>query len=118
MHERLPPGLTHDLRADDRVAQLAGQANGKLLAAVDRKREHVRCLVLAEMIVLQLPHLVRADEHQAEVARVDSLLREHLAREVSDGALLDLGSAAVCDLDRDHLGVTSDAAYRSPPRAS
>src|SRR5207342_1643251 len=51
---------------------------------------------------LQAPHLLRPDEVQAELTVLDTLLREHLSRQRDRRILLDLDSAPVLDLDRDH----------------
>src|SRR6476646_11216632 len=80
MHERLPPGLAGDLRAENRVAELAWHPFRQALAAVDRKREHVGRLVDIQMLALQRADLVRADEQQAELSLLDPFGREHVAR--------------------------------------
>src|SRR5262245_66059417 len=114
--ERRPPFLADDLRAEDRVAQLARDTVGQLLAAVDREREDVGRLVLPEMLAFQRAHLARADEEQPEIAVVDALGPEHPTSQVLGRLLIDERAASILDLDC-HQSVTSDAACRSPPRA-
>ena len=55
-------------------------AVGQIVPAVDWKREDVGRLVLPEVLALQRPHLVRADEEQPEVALVDAFGGKHPAR--------------------------------------
>ena len=104
MNEGPAPRIADDLGTEDHVTELAGQAVGKLVPSVDRKRERVGCLVDAEMVVLQLTDLVRPDERQPELAGFDPLRGEHVLRD-GDGRLdVQLGTAPVYDLDVDHLG--------------
>ncbi len=99
VHERRLPGLADDLWAENGVSELAGQTARQLLSAVDWKCEHVGRLVLAQMVPLQAAHLVGRDEDEAEIAVVDPLRGEHLARELRGSLLIDLCPAAVCDFD-------------------
>ena len=54
VHERRPPRVADDLRAEDDVAELARYARRQRLSAVDRKRERIGLLVHAEMVALEL----------------------------------------------------------------
>jgi hypothetical protein len=56
------------------------------------------------VVALQAPHLLGADEGDAELAVLDALRGEHPFREVARGLLLDLGTASIVQLDRDHPG--------------
>jgi predicted TIM-barrel fold metal-dependent hydrolase len=58
MNQRPAPGVAHDLRADDDVAQLPRHSGRDRLAAVDRKGERVRLLVDAEMLALEVADLI------------------------------------------------------------
>jgi hypothetical protein len=78
--ERTAPVRSDHLRAQDDVAQRPGDSCGQLLPAVKRERKDVRRLVDAEMIALQVPHLVRPDERDAELAVRHTLAFEHLPR--------------------------------------
>ncbi len=69
VHERRPPGLADDLRAEDRVAELARQPSAQRVAAVDREREHVGRLVDPEVLALQRADLVRPDEVRGRARR-------------------------------------------------
>ena len=102
MDERRAPLLPHDLRADDRVAELPRDPVRNRLALVDRERERVGRLVDAEVLALQALDLVRLDEVDAELAVVDAFGREHLPGERDRPLLVDLLPASVVDLDRDH----------------
>src|SRR5256885_15668393 len=74
VHERLPPGLADDLRAQDRVTELARQPGLERLTRVDRKGEHVGHLIDAQVVPLEGAHLVRPDEMQAELTFLDPFL--------------------------------------------
>src|SRR6186997_2729256 len=100
--ERGAPRVADDLRAEDGVAELTWHASGELVPPVDREREHVRGLVHSEVIALQRTHLVRPDECEPEVSRVDALGRQNEARDLLGARLVDLGAASILDLDRHH----------------
>ena len=102
VRERRAPGVADDLRAEDDVAELAGNAGGERVAAVDREREHVGRLVDAQVLALQRAALVRADERDPELAVLDPLGCEHAAGVVGGGSGVDLEAAPVGDLDLDH----------------
>jgi len=102
VHERCAPPLSDDLWTQDRVAELARDAGLQRLAAVDGERENVGRFVDAEMLVLQLPDLVGADEGEAELALLDALGGEHLPRELDRAELVDVLPASILDLDRHH----------------
>jgi hypothetical protein len=102
MDERSPPFLPHDLRADDRVAELSWEPVRNLLALVDRECERVRCLVDSEVVALQPLDLSRLDEVDAELTVVDAFRGEHFPRQRDRTLLVDLLPASVVDLDRDH----------------
>ena len=80
--ERLAPVLADDLGTDDDVTELARHARRQLLAAVDRKREHVGGLVDPEVLALQRPRLFAVHEREPELAVVDSFLLQHPKREL------------------------------------
>ena len=102
VHERLPPRVAHDLRADDEIAERARQPVRQLLAPVEREREHVRRLVDPEVLLLQRPALVRGNEREPELALLDPLGGENALCELDRGGLVDLRPAPVLDLDSDH----------------
>jgi hypothetical protein len=102
MDERSPPFLPHDLRADDRVAELPREPVRNLLALVDRECEGVRRLVDSEVLSLQPLDLVRLDEVDAELTVVDTFRRKHLPGKRDRALLVDLLPASVVDFDRDH----------------
>src|SRR5688572_15823360 len=102
VHERCAPGVTDDLRAEDDVPELARHAVREGLAAVDRKREHVRGLVDAQVLALQLAHALGRLEGDAEVAVVHPLVAQHPSAGFENGALVLGDAAAVGDLDPDH----------------
>ena len=58
---------------------------------------------IAEVLELQRPALVGADEHETDVARVDSFGAEHLPDELDGGGLVDRDAGPVLDLDLDHV---------------
>jgi hypothetical protein len=103
VHKRLSPVLPDHLRADDHVAELSRDSGGKLLSKVDREGEHVRGLVDAEMLLLQLASLVRGDEHDADLPLRDSLRVENTPHDVGRRLLVDGDAASVRHLDLDHL---------------
>src|SRR2546426_12258041 len=117
MHERLSPGLAGDLRAENRVAELAWHSCRQALAAVDRKRKHVGRLVDLQMLAVQGADLVRADEQEAELRFLDSFGRKHVAGKLTRALLVDLDAASIRDFDGDHVPICS-ARCRSPPRAA
>jgi hypothetical protein len=100
--ERSPPFRTYDLRADDRVAELAREPVRHLVALVDREREGVRGLVDSEVLSLQPLDLIGLDEVDAELTVVDAFGGEHLPGKRDRPLLVDLLPASVVDLDRDH----------------
>jgi hypothetical protein len=102
MDERSLPLLPHDLRADDRVAELPREPVRKLLALVDRECKGVRRLVDSEVLSLQPLDLARFDEVDAELTVVDTFRRKHLPGKRDRALLVDLLPASVVDLDRDH----------------
>src|SRR5436190_18671144 len=97
--ERLPPRLPHHLRADDRVAELAWHSGRQTPAPIDRERENIGWLIDPEVLVLERPDLVGPDEDEPELALLDALGREHLARERARTVSVDLDAASVRDLD-------------------
>ena len=102
MHERRAPLLPHHLRTHDEIAELARQLRRQLVEPVERERERVGRLVDAEMLELQRAALVRLDEHEPELARLDALAAEHAAQELDRPRLVDSDTGAVVDLDLDH----------------
>src|SRR5438477_7386087 len=102
VRQRPAPLVTDDLGADHDVAERARHALGKLLAAVDREREHVRHLVELEMLALERAHLVLTDEGDSQLAVGHTLRAQHLPRELDRGGLVDLHPAPVRHLDGDH----------------
>ena len=96
-----PPTLPH-LRADDGVPELARQAGRQLVTRVDREREDIGRLVHAEVLGLQLAHLLRPNERHAELSRVYAFAREHVVHELAHGHFVHVDAAAVSDLDLDH----------------
>ena len=101
VHERSAPGRADDLRADERIPELARNSVGELFSAVHGKGENVGDLVDAEVRVLQAPHLVRAHERDAELALVDALAAQDVPRELGRRLRVDLLPASVLDLDGD-----------------
>ena len=101
VHERRPPLLADDLRAEDDVAERARHPVGQLVPPVDREGEHVGRLVDAEVVALQRAHLVGPGEREPELAVLDPLGGEDAPRQLDGGRLVDLGAAPVLDLDRD-----------------
>ena len=101
MDERSPPLLSHDLRTDDRVAELPRRPVGHSFALVDRECEHVGRLVDPEVLALQTPDLVRLDEVDAQLSLVDAFGGEHALCERDRPSLVDVLTASVVDLDRD-----------------
>jgi hypothetical protein len=73
VHERPPPLVADDLRADGDVAERARDPLGQRLAAVEREREDVGRLVDPEVVALQLAALLRPDECEADLAVLDPL---------------------------------------------
>src|SRR5438105_2779726 len=102
MNKRPAPRSADHIRADDDIAELARYTRGEVVAAIDRKRERIRRLVDAEILPLQRADLLGADECQSELAFVDPLAGQHLARERDRSFELGLCAAAVDDLDVDH----------------
>ena len=102
VHERRPPRLPDDLRAEDDVAERPRHPRRQLLPPVDREGEDVGRLVDPEVVALQRPHLVGPGEREPELAVLDALAREDAARQLDGGRLVDLGAAPVLDLDDDH----------------
>src|SRR4029079_7037269 len=68
---------------------------------VDREREHVGCLVDAEVVPLQRAALVRADEGDPDLAAIDTLRGQDAAGMVGRSILVDVEARAVLDLDLD-----------------
>src|SRR6476469_8714458 len=99
MRQRRLPILADDLRTEDDIAELSGDAGGERVAAVDREREHVGRLVDAQVLALQGAALVRSDERDPELAVVDPLGREDAPCVVGGGGAIDLEAAAILDLD-------------------
>ena len=97
------PLLAHDLGADDDIAKLPRQSVRQRVTRVDRKCERVGRFVDAEVLRLQCTALVGADERDPQLARADSLAREHAPREIAHGGFVDVDARAVVDLDLDHL---------------
>ena len=93
--------LADDLRADDEVAERTRHPVGQPLAPVERKGEHVRCLVDPEVLLLQRPALLRRHEGEPELALLDSLRGEHPLGELDCTGLVDLGPAPVFHVNRD-----------------
>src|SRR4029450_3729604 len=79
MHEGRPPRVPDDLWAKHRVSELARKARRELVAGVDREREHVSHLVDPQVLALERPHLVRRDEVEPELPRLNPLALEHVA---------------------------------------
>src|SRR5579864_5663037 len=102
MHDRRAPLRPDDLRADDDVAELPRHSRRKVVERVDRERERIGRLVDAEVLLLQGAALVRPDEDEPELARVDAFRCEHAPRELAGALLVDLDARAVVDLDVDH----------------
>src|SRR5947207_1974674 len=102
VHQRPAPVVAGHLRADDDVAELARQSFRQVVERVHRERERVRRLVDPEMLELQRSALLRSDEDEAELARLDPLRREHAARELAGALLVDRDARAVVHLDLDH----------------
>src|SRR4051794_9593483 len=100
--ERPVPVVSDDRGAEDDVAELAGNPVRQRVAAVDREREHVRGLVDAEVLALQLAHLVGADEGEPELAVLDPLRPQRAPRQLDGGLALDLVAGPVVHLDEDH----------------
>src|SRR5215210_5860711 len=100
--ERALPGRADHLGTQHHVAELTGHGGRKLLAAVDREREHIRRLVDSEVVSLQRPDLAGSDERKAEIARVDALGRERAAAQGEGALLVDRHAAPVLELDLDH----------------
>ena len=103
VHERPPPLVADDLRADDDVAERPRDAFGQLVEAVDREREHVRRLVDAEVLGLERADLVGTDERDPELAVRHALGGERVTREGDRSACVHFDAAAVLDLDLDHF---------------
>src|SRR5215471_21633241 len=101
VHERCLPLVAHDLRADDDVAELAGQLLGEIVARVERERERVGRLVDAEVLALQLATLVGANERESELALLESLGGEDASRELAGRVLVDVLTRPVVHLDLD-----------------
>ena len=102
VHERRAPRLADDLRADDEVSERARQSGRKLVAPVEREREHVRGLVDPEVVLLERAALVGRHEREPELALHDPLGGEHAPDELDRGGFVDLRPAPVLDLDDDH----------------
>src|SRR5579872_2446391 len=102
VNERRAPLRPDDLRADDDVAELARQPVGQLVERIERKRERVGRLVDAEVLALQRLALLRADEREPELARVDAFGSEDAADQLDRAGLVDLHARPVLDLDLDH----------------
>src|SRR5947209_4554962 len=100
--ERFPPLFTHHRRAHDDVAQLARQAVRQFLEPVEREGERVRGLVDAEVLALQRAALLRPDEREPELTRLDTLAREDALRERRRSRLVHRLAAAVVDGDVYH----------------
>ncbi len=98
--------------ADDHVAELALEAGGQLVEAVQREGEHVGDLVEPAVVGIQRLHLALAHECDAERARTGhSLGLEHRDHEVAQGALLD--ACRIGSLDRQVEGRGRHLADRS-----
>src|SRR3954466_15583205 len=100
--ERSTPGVADDLRTDDDVAELARHPFRQLVARIDRERERVGRLVAPQWLAPQRAALVRSDERDAELARIDSFAREHASRELACGMFVDVDAGPVADLDLDN----------------
>jgi hypothetical protein len=102
VHERSAPLLSHNLRTDHDVAELARHAVRQRAEAVDREGERVGRLVDSEVIALQRAALVCPDEGEPELAFFNALSCEHRLRELDRGRLVHVVAGAVDDLDSDH----------------
>src|SRR5262249_15610354 len=100
--ERAAPLCTHDLWADDDVAQLARHAVGNFTKPVDGEGERVGRLVDAEVLPLQRSALVRPDEGESQFTCGHPFSGEHRLREPDRRGLVDLSAGTVRDLDLDH----------------
>src|SRR5439155_19798633 len=88
--------------AGNGIAELAGDSHGQALAAVDREREHVGGLIDSEVVALQHPDLLGADEDEAELPLLDALGGQHRAGKRGRSFLVHLDTAAIRYFDRDH----------------
>ena len=102
VHERRSPRVPDHRRAEDDIPERARHALRQLVPSVEREREDVGLLVETEVLTLELPHLVRAHERDAQLALAHALVLEHAPRKRDGLVLADLEPAAVLDLDRDH----------------
>src|SRR5204863_4498442 len=96
------PCVARDLGTHEDVTELARDSRRQLVAAVDRKREHVGRLVDAEMFALQATDLFRRHEGEAKLALLHSFRPEHAARQLDGTVLANVDAAAILDLDTDH----------------
>src|SRR6266540_2597136 len=102
VHEWATPLVADNVGAQHHVTKRARNARRQLVAAVDRKREHIRRLINSEVLSLQHTHLLRRHERQPQLTLEDALGREHLVRQRCRGIDVDCAPAAIRDLDGDH----------------
>src|SRR5438105_10550797 len=102
MHDRGPPLVPDDLRTHDDVPQLPRQPIREIVERVDRECERVGYLVDPQMLLLQRTTLLRRDEHEAELAGVDSFGGKDATRQLPGALLVDRDARAIVDLDLDH----------------
>src|SRR5262249_16779986 len=102
--ERRTPCVADDLRAHDDVAELARQTLGQVVERVDRERQRVGRLVDPEMLLLERAALVRTDEYEAELTRVDALCGKHRPPELAPPLFVAGNAGPVVHPETDHLG--------------